>query len=612
MKLPVPIAVFDQHIVVLGKTRSGKSSKMRVLAEDRLRRGLPTCIVDPKGDWYGIKLGVDGKSAGFPLVIFGGKHADVPINSHSGAAVAELWATGNRSCLIDLSGWMVSERTQFWIDFASTLFRTTTGERWLFVDEFHHFAPKGKVESPQAGKMLHWSNTLAAEGLGKGLHMVFASQRPQKVHNDCLTSAETLIACKVLHPADRNAVSDWIKGCGDARGDEVLATLSQLPRPEAWVWSPEADFGPVRQVFPMFTTYDSFKPQPAGSADKLKGWADVDLDEVRAKLGAVVAEAEANDPKKLRARIAELERAARAPQGKTAAVISAVPAGPRREDVATIKALRAELERAMKFIATIKTVGFPDKINAEKLESAIKAAMVQVGAQINRELDGQRRAFERWQADGETLRQRLEKLLGNETVPIEITVRHNEPFSVQAKPAAKAALSPPVPRAGGVPSGVSTPQQRILDELAALEALGIAQPNKTQLALWCEVSPTSGGYFNNLGSLRSAGLIEYPAGGEVALTDSGRSAAQAREPLTMDQMQDALCARLGNAKAAILRALIHQYPGDFSKDDLAKRIEVSPTSGGYFNNLGSLRSLGVIAYPAPGRVAALPVLFLEQ
>jgi DNA helicase HerA-like ATPase len=129
----------------------------------------------------------------------------VPINEHAGAHVAELFATGNRPCLIDLGGWMVGARTRFWIDFASTLFKHTKGERWLVVDEVHNFAPKGKVKgSPTAGKALHWTNRLASEGLGKGVTMLFASQRPQKVHNDTLTSAETLIAMRVLHPSDRD------------------------------------------------------------------------------------------------------------------------------------------------------------------------------------------------------------------------------------------------------------------------------------------------------------------------------------------------------------------------------------------------------------------------
>ncbi|MDE2104477.1 MAG: DUF87 domain-containing protein [Patescibacteria group bacterium] len=233
MTLPIPVKTLDQHIAILGKTRAGKSSAMRVLVEFMLGDGRPVCVIDPKGDWWGLKSSATGKSAGFPVVIFGGEHADVPINPASGAQVAELVATGNRPCIVDLGGWMPGDRTRFWIAFASTLFRLTRGNRWLAIDEVHNFAPKGKVMDPDSGKALHWANRLASEGLGKGLHMIFASQRPQKVHNDTLTSAETLIAMRVLHPSDREAVSDWVKGCGDpALGAKVMSTLAELHRGE--------------------------------------------------------------------------------------------------------------------------------------------------------------------------------------------------------------------------------------------------------------------------------------------------------------------------------------------------------------------------------------------
>lgn len=308
-KLAVPEAVLHQHVAVLGKTRSGKSSVMRGLVENLLDREQPVCIVDPKGDWWGIKLAKDGKRPGYPVVIFGGEHADVPINAHAGAHVAELFATGNRPCLIDLGGWMVGDRTRFWIDFASALFRHTKGTRWLVVDEIHNFAPKGKIMDVDAGKALHWTNRLASEGLGKGLPMLFASQRPQKVHNDTLTSAETLIAMRVLHPSDRAAVSDWIKGCGDMElGTKVLNSLAQMDRGEGWAWSPEIGFGPERVKFPMFKTYDSFRPQTADDAKALKGWAEVDLEEVKAKLATVVKQAEENDPRLLRAEISRLRK----------------------------------------------------------------------------------------------------------------------------------------------------------------------------------------------------------------------------------------------------------------------------------------------------------------
>ncbi len=60
----------------------------------------------------------------------------------------------------------------------------------------------------------------------------------------------------------------------------------------------------------------------------------------------------------------------------------------------------------------------------------------------------------------------------------------------------------------------------------------------------------------------------------------------------------------------ILQALIQAYPGDVDRADLAAQAEASPTSSAYGNNLGALRSLGLIDYPARGRVAAREVLFL--
>lgn len=305
----LPAGMLSQHIAVLGKTGSGKSSVMRYLVEGLLDDKKPVCIIDPKGDWWGLKSSANGKSAGYSVVIFGGEHADVPINAHSGGHIAELVSTGNRPCIIDLGGWMPGERTRFFVDFAAALFRHTRGQRYLVVDEVHNFAPQGKVMDPDSGKMLHWANRLASEGRGKGLVILAASQRPQKVHKDFLTSCETLIAMRVVHELDRNAIKGWIDGCPDKdKGREVLSTIANIPRGNGWVWSPEIHFGPKLIAFPMFKTYDSFAPQHSEHAAKLKGWASVDLDEVKDRLALVVEEAKANDPAELKKRIAALEK----------------------------------------------------------------------------------------------------------------------------------------------------------------------------------------------------------------------------------------------------------------------------------------------------------------
>jgi DNA helicase HerA-like ATPase len=95
------------------------------------------------------------------------------------------------------------------------LFARNAGELYLVVDEFHNFAPKtilykGKKDDEETASpmlALHWANRLLSEGRGLGIVSLNASQRPQKVHNDSLTSHETLIAMRVIHKADRDAIA---------------------------------------------------------------------------------------------------------------------------------------------------------------------------------------------------------------------------------------------------------------------------------------------------------------------------------------------------------------------------------------------------------------------
>jgi uncharacterized protein DUF87 len=571
MSFIVPEKIFEQHTIILGKTRSGKSSVARLCVEHLLDRGEPVCILDPKGDWWGLKSSANGKRAGYPVIIFGGEHADLPLNSKSGAAVAELVATGNRPCIIDLGGWMPGARTEFFVDFASTYFRITRGRRWLVIDEVHNFAPQGKVLDPQSGKMLHWANRLANEGLGKGVSLISCSQRPQKVAKDFVTAAETLIALRVIHPLDRRATQEWIDGCGDpAKGKAVLETLAANKRGEGWVWSPEIDFGPQKIQFPMFGTYDSFKPQDSHLPAKLKGWADVDLANVKSKLEAVVKEAEANDPATLRARIRELEK-----QRPSAPTKPAAPAPDPR-------ALR-EMERKMVAV----------QAEAKRLKVA-----------------------------GEMLSQRLTELAQKALSQFSVAISEPKKASAKVSPSFHALtprVSPVIARPRSALSAESNGngddelprrQADILRVLSEFEAIGRSPVQKNWIAARAGVSHSSGGYFNNLGSLHTRGLIAYDGRGGVSLTPEGRAATPHFEaPTTTDEMLASCMGILDRRKQDILKAVHEAHPNAIAKSDLAEMVGVSSTSGGYFNNLGALRSAGMIEY-ASGGVRCADWLFL--
>lgn len=317
----LPDKLFEHHLVILGKTGAGKSSALRLMVEGLLSRKRRVCVIDPKGDWWGLKVSADGKGPGFPAILFGDfkepnepNVSDVPVNDRSGKTIAELIASGNRPAVIGMRGWFPAAQSRFWIDFASTVFNSNSaGGLHLVIDEVQNFGPKERSGFGEENMALYWTKKLLSEGRGLGLSIFVGSQRPQSVHNGVLTQCETLVGMRVTHNADCVAVEDWLKRTGDKeRRAEIMTTIPQLARGAAWVWCPEVKFGPERIVFPMFSTFDSFAPPQKQKRIDRKGWASVDLDEVKEKLASAIEEHKANDPVELRKEITRLEKENRA------------------------------------------------------------------------------------------------------------------------------------------------------------------------------------------------------------------------------------------------------------------------------------------------------------
>lgn len=569
---PIPEKALHQNIITLGKTGAGKSSALRSVVEPMLDDAMPVCIIDPKGDWWGLKLAADGKRPGYPLVIFGGKHADVPLNERAGVHVAELFATGNRPCIIDLRGWMPAERSRFFIDFASTLYKHNVGRKWLLIDECHNFAPKGKVLDVESGKCLHWANKLASEGRGLGITLIGASQRPQKVHNDFLTSCETLIAMRVLHASDREAYKDWIDGCGDpAAGKEMLATIANLKRGTGYVWSPEIEFGPKLVTFPFFRTYDSFKPQEASDVAKLSGWAEVDLEDTKAKLATVIEEHKANDPTELKKRIRELERQ-----------VAAKPAAPviddaelaRRDDEnfqrGYASGKRNALERAASVMLTI------GNDIAGLFQTAVTQANVDAGK-------------------------------AHDALPTKVPhspTRSNtvqRPVSQRAQPVARSA-----PRsANGSKSHTGEPLPK--GEAATLAACiqfpeGLRREQLTVLTGYKRSSRDA--YIQRL---RERGYVEAN-GDRVTATDAGIAALPDAEPLpTGEALQEYWLARLPEGERKVLEILIDRGGEAMPRADLDELTGYQRSSRDAY--LQRLRAKQLISEPSRGEVAASENLF---
>lgn len=367
---PIPAKALEHHIAILGKTGSGKTTAAKAGAENILDAGGRVCVVDPTGAWWGMKSSVTGKSGAYPFVIFGGSHADFPLGASHGDAVAEIVGTSNTPAIIDTSQMRVGERSRFFTDFADALMRKNRGPLHLYVDEAHVFMPQGKVPDPQSGQMLAAGNNMVSGGRSRGLRITLITQRPAKLHKDSLTQVETLVAMKLIAPQDRAAVEAWIEDNADEkRAREIISTLATLKTGEAWVWSPECDVL-ERVKFPRIRTFDS-SAAPTGEDSSGVVLARVDGDTIREKLTRIAAEVVANDPRALKARIAELEREIKT--GLGAASTALIPRETYEADKQEAQAFgeRAGLVRGRKE-ASIEYFGYRGIVEAA-IESAAKA-----------------------------------------------------------------------------------------------------------------------------------------------------------------------------------------------------------------------------------------------
>lgn len=310
MQLAIPEAALDNHIAILAKTGRGKTYTAKGIAEWLLEHPAErVCIIDPTGAWWGLKSSATGKSKGYPVVIFGGEHADMPLAATHGEALAEIIATSSTSVIIDTSQLRIGERTKLFTDLAETLLRKNKEPLWLIIDEAHLFAPKGVKMSPQSGQMLAAANELVSAGRGRGLRLILISQRPAKLHNDSLTQVETLIAMGMTSPADKKAILEWVEeNASEELAADILKSLPGLERGTGWVWFPTGNYLELVR-FPRIHTFDSSRTPERGEKTPTNViLAPIDRDEILERLKAVGVQAEANDPNALKRRIAGMEQ----------------------------------------------------------------------------------------------------------------------------------------------------------------------------------------------------------------------------------------------------------------------------------------------------------------
>jgi hypothetical protein len=306
--LRLPVEAVKQTFAILAKRGAGKTYTAAVMAEEMLKAGLQLVVVDPVGVWWGLRSSADGQREGLPIVIMGGEHGDLPLEVGAGELIADVVMAESLSVVLDLSQFRKGEQTRFMTEFAERLYHTNRQPLHLVLDEADAFAPQRPMKGQE--RLLGAIEDLVRRGRARGIGVTLVTQRAAVLNKDVLTQAEVLVALRTIAPQDREAIDAWIRVHGTPQEREALmASLPSLPVGTAWLWSPGwLDVFQRVQIRRKETFDSSATPQVGMVRREPKTLAAVDLERLRTRVASVRERMNAEDPRALRRRIADLER----------------------------------------------------------------------------------------------------------------------------------------------------------------------------------------------------------------------------------------------------------------------------------------------------------------
>lgn len=578
--LEVPVDLATEAVAVLGRRGKGKTNTAGVIVEDLVQLGVPVCVVDTVGVWWGLRSSKSGKGPGLPVVVFGGLHADVPLEETAGKVIAQVIVDRRIPAVIDTSALKSkSAARRFLTDFVTEVYHRNRQPMHVVFDEADELAP----QNPRAegARLLGAMEDFVRRGRARGLGCTLVTQRPAVLNKDVLTQIEVLITHGLTGPRDVAAIDEWVRLHADqAEALRVKKTLASLPVGRAWVWSPSW-LGILQQVdVRARKTFDSSATPKVGvTVETPQARAKIDLEALGAEITAAIEKAAAEDPRHLRKQIADLQRqlTARPPEPVTVQVPVEVPV--------EVPTLSAEDRRRLDETRDLLT-----RVQAQLADlPAVLSTAAELLAGIEAKATPDRGVMPATQSRRHSI-----------TAPAPV------PPATTAAPALRAGsqrmTSPEGVRVDESTEQVHTEQRADVSasglgraERLILTALATYGPRShSQIALLTGYSSKGGGFANALGRLRSAGRI---VGGRdrIEITGQGVEDLGPYDPLPEGPaLVEHWLSRLGKAERAILRELVDVWPATLTNEEIAARAGYTASGGGFANALGRLRTLEVI------------------
>jgi uncharacterized protein DUF87 len=553
---------FLQRFGILAMSGAGKSNTAVVMAEELFEAGVPWVAIDPKGDWWGIRSGADGKSDGLAVPVFGGLHGDLPLEETAGREVAELIADTRLTCILDVSEFSSkAAQLRFLTDFAETLLRKNRDPLMLFCEEADEYLPQ-RPQKNEARCVGAWAK-LVKRGRFRGIFVTLITQRSASLSKDALNQVDTLIPMRMAAPRDKKAIEEWVVSHG--KGRDLVDSLPGLDDGEAWLWSPHKLHLMERLRFRRRRTFDSGgTPTLKGSRPPAK-LADVDLDAIKDKMAKAVAQAEQEDPKKLRDQIKKLQGELAKKQGEP-------------------KEVKVEVPREVPVV--------PNKLKADIIDllTRVKTKAQNEAERVTEQTDHIIGCIENGVWDPATWHGVTRVELKEEP---QKKIRRPDPPAPKTERASGISEDRNIPdrNTGNPDAELPKGAAKMLETLVARHPMKLS---RSQLATLSGYSVKSSTVSSSLTALRNDGMIEEANGlispSQAGFEWVGEVPAAPTSAELLETWRNALTA----GARAFFEALEESYPVRLSRAELAERAGYSISSSTVSSSLTTLRRNGLL------------------
>lgn len=591
--MSLPVEYITTTAAILAKKRVGKTYLAQKIAEGLLAAGQQVVVIDMTSAWWGLRSSADGKSPGYPITIFGGRHGDVPLEATAGEMLANAIVADRFSAVLDVRLLKKGQRIRFIADFLEALYDKNTTAMHLFMDEADAYIPQRSF-SPEEARALGAADELVRRG---GIGVTMITQRAAVLNKNVLSQVDTLAILRMNHPKDIDSVTDWMEHHTTDKKliAEIAGSISSLSRGEAWWLDPEHKTFKKITVSPK-STYDSGRTPKVGEQVKApKVLAKVDLDRLGASIQETVERQKANDPKALKQRVAELENQL----AKKGTMPNRVVEHTIEKPVVS-KAMVIALERSLDHggKTTVQAATLADRAGT----MMAKAAEMMAASAL------------RFEAEVTKLRSALASATsatianspGNRSVRTGVT---SDAKSAPRVPGGRPTLTrqdsaqpKSTPRSGqGESSSLPAGEAKILRALIQY-AGGL---ERRQIGVLTTFKRSTRDAY--IARLRERGLVEAQ-GDRVTATDAGVAAMPGAEPLpTGPALQDYWLQRLPSGEAIILAKLLEVNGEDFGRDDLSEATTFKRSTRDAY--LSRLAAKELVVDVGRGFVKASPTLF---